>query len=186
MNGAAQRMPDEDSGDVEFVFEMPRGGLGGEAGSDNGMMNTGSKEGNQDVVPDGSREPPASQALPHVGGEGLIWDSLAGLPLLVAGQFSRYAGQNSMDIVKGGSDVAIMLVAFGAEIDEEIDEAMDLVIQGNNADDIVRSKAAKWNVSIVGVKEIKHVIRGLLNVRLILTCSTLSRQEKEEALKHVG
>ena len=61
MDGVAQRMPDEDGGDVEFVFEMPRGGLGGKTGSDDGMMDTGSKEGNQDEVPDGSRVPPASQ-----------------------------------------------------------------------------------------------------------------------------
>ena len=91
-----------------------------------------------------------------------------------------------MDIMKGWGDVAIMLGAFGAEIDREIDEATDLVVQGDNTDDKVKSEAAKWNVPIIGVNEIKRVIRGLLNARLILASSKLTRQEKEEALKHVG
>jgi hypothetical protein len=202
MDGAAHRMPDEDGGEVEFVFEMPRGGLGAKAGSDDGMMDTGSKEGNQDEVSDRSRGAPASQdremdqgetpeqedslSLPHIGDVGAIPDSLARLHLFVAGQFPRYAGKSSMDIMKGWGDVAIMLEEFGAEIDEEIDESTDLVVQGDNADDKVTSEAAKWNVPIVGVKEIKRVIRGLLKVRLILTCSTMSCQEEEEALKHVG
>ena len=174
--------------------------LGGEMGSDNRMMDTGSKEGNQDEVPNGSREPPAtrdremdmgelpeqedSPLLPRFRSEGANKDSLAGLSLFVAWQFLRYTGQNSMDVVEGWENVFIMLGEFGTEIDKEIDEAMDLVIQDNNTDDIVRSEAAKWNVPIVGVEEIKRVIRGLVNICLILLCSTLSHHDKKQALKH--
>ncbi len=49
--------------------------------------------------------------------------------------------QNPTDVIEGWENVFIMLGEFGAEIDKEIDEARDLVIQGDNADAMVKIEA---------------------------------------------
>ena len=55
-----------------------------------------------------------------------------------------------------------MLVEFGGEIDNTMDNATDVVVRGDGAEEGVEEEAADWSIPIIGVKAIR--IRGHVKV----------------------